>query len=54
MKSRINVSLDEQTIAMLKKLAAESHTTASQWITDRVWEAEKRMQEDKRTNRKEG
>ena len=32
---RINVWLDEETIAILK-LAAESHTTASQWITDCV------------------
>lgn len=50
MKGRINVSLDEETIAMLKKIAAESHTTVTQWITDRVWEAAKKRQEEKKTD----
>ena len=48
MKGRINVSLDEDTIAKLKEIAGESHTTVSQWITDRVWEAdEKRREKEK-------
>lgn len=48
MKGRINVSLDEETIVKLKKIAAESHTTVSQWITDRVWEADKKKQANKK------
>lgn len=47
-KGRINVSLDEETIAAFKKIAAELHTTMSQWITDRVWEAYKEKQEKKK------
>ncbi len=38
MKTRINVSLDEETVKKLKEKASEKHTTVSQWITDRVWE----------------
>lgn len=37
MKKRVNISLDEETIECLKRLAEQSHTTVSQWITDRVW-----------------
>lgn len=41
MKVRINISLDEETDRRLRELASDSHTTISQWITDRVWEKDK-------------
>ena len=41
MKVRLNISVDEVTDNKLRQFAAESHTTVSQWITDRVWEKEK-------------
>lgn len=41
MKVRLNISVDEETDKKLRQFAAESHTTVSQWITDRVWEKEK-------------
>ena len=47
MKTRINVSLDEETVKELKKIAAEKHTTVSQWITDRVWENSKKIKKGK-------
>ena len=48
MKTRINVSLDEETVKKLKDLASDSHTTVSQWITDRVWEKAKDEKEGKK------
>lgn len=49
MKKRVNISLDEDTINKLKKLAESSHRNVSQWITDKVWETvkEEEMQEKK-------
>ena len=41
MKVRLNISVDEETDKKLRHFAAESHTTVSQWITDRVGEIEK-------------
>lgn len=38
MKERTNISLDEDTKRLLKYLAADSHKTVSQWITDKAWE----------------
>lgn len=38
MRIRINISVDETTDKKLRELATDSHTTVSQWITDRVWE----------------
>ena len=38
MKKRVNISLDEDTISQLKRLAEGSHRNVSQWITDKVWE----------------
>ena len=46
MKVRISVSLDEETNAKLKELAARSHTNVSQWVTNKVWEASEK--EDKK------
>lgn len=37
MKKRINISLDEETVEMLKYLADLSHKNVSQWISDSVW-----------------
>ena len=37
-KLRINISIDNETDAMLREFAKEGHTTVSPWITDRVWE----------------
>lgn len=42
MKKRINISLDEETLQKLKKLAANSHRNVSQWITDKIWEADEK------------
>ena len=38
MKSRINVSLDPDTIERIKQFAWEQHKTVSQVITDWVWD----------------
>lgn len=38
MKKAATYSLDEETIAKLKEFADASHKSASQWITDKVWE----------------
>ncbi len=49
MKVRLNISVDEETDKKLRQFAAESHTTVSQWITDRVWEKDKaEKSEDKK------
>lgn len=39
-KQRVNISLDEDTVAALKELAAASHKNVSQWISDAVWSAQ--------------
>lgn len=41
MKKRINISLDEDIAEKLRLLADDSKRNVSQWITDRVIEAEK-------------
>lgn len=38
MKKRINISLDEETVEMVKKIAEFSHKSVSQWISDSVWD----------------
>ncbi len=48
MKGKVNVSLDTETIEKLKELAKDSHTTVSQWITDRVWEKSKEKQDSEK------
>jgi len=37
-KKRINISIDEETYVKLKQISDQLHTTASQFITDRIWE----------------
>lgn len=41
MKKRINISLDEDIAEKLKTMAEDSKRNVSQWITDRVIEADK-------------
>mgnify|MGYP000752508576 FL=1 len=38
MKKRISISLDEETVEMIKYIADLSHKSVSQWIFDSVWE----------------
>ncbi len=44
MKKRINISLDEDIAERLKMLAESSKRNVSQWITDRVMEADKKSE----------
>ncbi len=56
MKKRINISLDEETVEMLKYIADLSHKSVSQWISDSVWEYSKEHKikiEDKRGQKNE-
>ncbi|MBR5178960.1 MAG: hypothetical protein IKW90_09220 [Lachnospiraceae bacterium] len=46
MKVKLNLSLDEDIVLKLKQLAKDSHKTASQWVTDKVFEEMK--EEDKK------
>lgn len=41
MKKRINISLDEETVEMIKIIADISHKNVSQWISDSVWDYSK-------------
>lgn len=41
MKKKVTISLDEDIITRLKQLAEDSHRNVSQWITDKVIEADK-------------
>lgn len=41
MKKRINISLDEETVEMIKIIADISHKSVSQWISDSVWDYSK-------------
>lgn len=47
MKSRINISLDEDTLQKLKEIAAKEHKNVSQWVTDQVWMTEKSSEREK-------
>ena len=38
MKTKVNLSLDEDTALRLRSLAQSSHKTMSQWVTDAVWD----------------
>ena len=40
MKKKVNISLDEEIAKKLKALAEGSRRTVSQWITDKVMEAD--------------
>ncbi len=41
---RINISLDPETEAKLREFAEKYHTTASQFLTDRIWEFDRKEQ----------
>ena len=41
MKKRISISLDEETVEMIKYIADLSHKSVPQWIFDSVWEYSK-------------
>lgn len=45
MKKKVTISLDEDIIKRLKQLAEDSHRNVSQWITDKVIEADKEAAE---------
>lgn len=45
MKKKVTISLDEDIITRLKQLAEDSHRNVSQWITDKVIEADKEADE---------
>lgn len=46
-KKRINISLDEDTVKVLKELAAASHKNVSQWVSDAVWSAHTKAETSK-------
>lgn len=45
MKAKINLTIDESVLRTLRELAESSHRSVSQWVTDKVLEAEKEAQE---------
>lgn len=38
-KKKLTITMDDETIQTLKNLVEKKHTSISQWITDKVWEA---------------
>jgi len=38
MKERTNISMDSETMAKLRELAAAQHVSVSQWVVSKVWE----------------
>ena len=51
MKKRISISLDEETVEMIKYIADLSHKSVSQWIFDSVWEYYKEKKKKIEDNR---
>lgn len=54
MKKRVNISLDEDTVVEIKKLARLSHMNVSQWITQAVWNDSNKKNKQQRTVKKNG
>lgn len=57
MRVRRNISIDAETAEKLVELADSSHKNVSQWITDKVWNEAKKMedsQNDKKTKKGSG
>lgn len=54
MKKRVNISLDEDTVEEIKKLAKSSHMNVSQWITQAVWNDSKKKNRAKKEGKKNG
>lgn len=50
MKKRINISLDESTAEKVKELAELSHKNVSQWITDAIWEEDRKQKKESMLN----
>ena len=46
MKVKMTLSLDDDIATALKDLAQSSHKTASQWVTDKVWEEMKNEEKE--------
>lgn len=53
MKQRINISLDMEIAEKLRNLAESSHRNVSQWITDKVIEADKEEPKQEKPEKKE-
>ncbi|MBQ7776087.1 MAG: hypothetical protein IJ379_09215 [Lachnospiraceae bacterium] len=47
MKRKLNLSLDEEIVVKLKKLAEDEHKTVSQWVTDAVMQKIKEQSQQK-------
>ena len=54
MKKKVNISLEEDIAIKLKELAEDSHRSVSQWITDKVIEADEDSQKDRMIERING
>lgn len=50
MKKKICISLDEEVVEKMKKLAEDSHRNVSQWITDKVLETLKETEKENKDN----
>lgn len=50
MKKKVNLSLDEEIVVMLKKLAEEEHKPVSQWVTDEVLRAVRKKEKEGNSN----
>ena len=46
MKKKVNLSLDEEIVVELKKLAEYEHKTVSQWVTDAVLQSAKEKEKE--------
>lgn len=51
MKTKVNLSLDAEVAASLKKLAEEEHKPVSQWVSDAVLKAMKENEKSKRSDK---
>ena len=51
MKQRMNISVDSETYKKLKQLAENAHKSVSQWITDKVWEADSSPNQEREQNK---
>ena len=52
MRVRRNISIDAETAEKLVELADRSHKNVSQWITDRVWQEAKEIDNMKTVKKK--
>lgn len=40
--TKVTLSLDEETYKKLKEIVESRHTTMSQWVTDEIWEYDRK------------